>query len=81
MFFLIADHLFDNPRDTGVADLAFTDKASVAENGDVVANFHQFFEAVGNIDNGDAATFKLFNNVKQNFDFRLAERRGGLIHN
>ena len=81
MFFLIADHLFDNPRNTGVADLAFADKAPVAENSDVVANFHQLFQTVGNIDNGDAAAFKLFDHVKQDFDFRLAERGSGFIHN
>ena len=81
VLFLIADHLFDDPRNAGVADVALADKATVAENGDVVANLHQLFEAMRNIDNGDAAALKLLDDLKQHFDLGLAQRRGGFIHN
>ena len=81
MLFLIADHLFNDPRNTGIADGPFADKTAIAENGNVVANFHQFFQTMGDIDDGDAAPFKLPDNIEQDFDFRLAEGGGGLIHN
>ncbi len=47
----------------------------------MVANFHQFFQTMRDINDGDAAPFKLSDNIEQDFDFRLAEGGGGLIHN
>ncbi|VGQ03750.1 hypothetical protein SB00610_05060 [Klebsiella quasipneumoniae subsp. similipneumoniae] len=80
MFFLIADHLLDDPRHAGVADVTLADKAAVAENGDVVADLHQLFEAMRDIDNGHAAALKLRDHLEQHFHLRLAQRRGGFVH-
>ncbi len=80
VFFLITDHLLDDPRYAGVADVTLADKATVAENGDVVANLHQLFEAMRDIDDGHAAALKLRDHLEQHFDLRLAQRRGGLVH-
>ena len=38
---------------TGIAHGAFTNKATITENGDEIANLHQLFQTMGDINDGD----------------------------
>ncbi len=81
VLFLIPNHLLDDPGHAGLLNGALADKAAIAEDGDVIANLHQLFQPVRDVDNGDATALKLGDNVKQHPHFRLAQRAGGLVHN
>ena len=81
MFFLITDHLLDDPRNTGIAHGAFTNKATITENGDEIANLHQLFQTMGDINDGDTTALQLCDHIEKDFYFRLAEGRCRFIHN
>ncbi len=47
----------------------------------MIANLHQLFQPMRDVDNGDTAPLKLIDDVKQHFHFRLAQGAGRFIHN
>ena len=73
MFFLIANHLLNDPWNAGIADRSFTDKSTITEDSDVVTNFHQFFKTMRYIDDGNATPLELLNHIEQHLYLRLAE--------
>ncbi|MND83307.1 hypothetical protein D3C80_751620 [compost metagenome] len=64
-----ADHRTHNPLRIDIFDLFLAGDFSVAQNRDVIANPHQFFKTMRNIDDCNALAFQLGNHLEQNIDF------------
>ncbi|MCY1241251.1 hypothetical protein D9M72_541430 [compost metagenome] len=57
------------------------DILAIADDRDVVAEPHDFFHAVGNVDDGDATAFQPADDLEQDLGFAVAERRGRFVEN
>lgn len=74
------NHVADDFIQVGVRHVQLRHVRAVAHDGRAVADLHDLLEAVGNIDDGHAAPLQHADRVKQNFNFTVGQRRGGLIH-
>ncbi len=63
------DHRTHDPLRIDIFDLFLAGDFSVAQNRDVIANPHQFFETMRNIDDCHALLFQLGDYLEQNVDF------------
>ena len=75
-----ADHLGDDPRNVDIGDLRFSLKVAIPQHGDIVADAHDLFEAVGDVDDRDAALLEVVDDVEQGLHLGAAQRRAGLVH-
>jgi hypothetical protein len=75
-----ADHLRDDAVRIGFADFLGGDMAAVAQHRDVVAQGEEFLNAVGDVDERDAAGFQLAHELEEIGGFGGGERAGGLVH-
>ena len=78
---LTAEHLANDPRHIDGADRRFCLKASVAQNRNHVANCHQLFQPMRNINEGNALLRQVADDPEEDLNFGFTQRRGGLVKN
>ncbi len=80
IFQLTADHHFDQALFGQFADRAFSNKLTVAEHRDVIANLKDLFHAMRDIDDAAALRFQFVDHPEQRQRFGIGQRIGRLIH-
>ena len=76
----VADHALNDPVDLNVPDESRVDPAAVAQNGHPVANAHDLFQTMGNVDDGYALRAQIFDQLEEYLDLGVGERGGRLVH-
>ena len=74
-----ADHMPDNLIAVRFIDIQRRHTFAVAQNSCAIANTEDFFKAMADINDGDAAGFKLLDDIKQCVDLVIGQRRRRLI--
>jgi hypothetical protein len=75
-----SDHLLDDALGIRGGDGFGGDVFAVAQDGNGVAQAEDFFHAMGDVDDGDAAGFEFFEEREKMFAFADGERTGRLVH-
>src|SRR3989442_13910835 len=75
-----ADHLMNDAVGIGGRDAFGGNMPAIAQNGDGVAQAEYFFEAMGDVNYGDAALLELGEQRKKVLAFTGGKRTGGLVH-
>ncbi len=74
------DHRTNDPLRIDIFDFFLAGDFSVAQNGDVIADPHQFFETMRNIDDCHPLAFQFSNHLEQNIHFGCGKCRSRLVH-
>ena len=75
-----SDHLLDDALGIGGGDRFGRDVFAIAQDGNGVAKAKDFFHAMGDVDDGDAAGFEFFEEGEEVFAFPNGERAGWFVH-
>jgi hypothetical protein len=75
-----ADHRADDPFRVDVAHHGLAGDLAVTQYGDVIADPHQLFQPVRDIDDGDTLRLQFRDDLEEDFDFGRRQRRGRLVH-
>ena len=76
----VADHALNDPVDLNVPDESRVDPATVTQNGHPVANAHDLFQTMGNVDDGYALRAQILDQLEEYLDLGVGERGGRLVH-
>jgi hypothetical protein len=77
---ILADHVAHDPFEIDVLRLGRGGDRAVAQHHRVVGDLQRLFEMVRDIDDGDAATGEVANDLEQHAHLGRAQRRGRLVH-
>ncbi len=75
------NHRTHNPLRIDILDFFLPGDFPITQNRDVIANPHQLFQTMRDVDDCHALTFQLGNDLEKNVDFGCGKRRCRLIHN
>lgn len=73
-------HFFHDPADGNILNLRIGHPFAIPQDGYIIADADDFLQAMGNIDDGDAALFQILDQFKQHLDLRIGKRGCGFIH-
>ena len=74
-----ADHHRDHLVDRDVLDVDGVNVLAVTEDREAVADLHNFFQTVGDVNDGDAFVFQFADDVEQGVDLFFGQRRGRFV--
>ena len=75
-----SDHHLHEIVDLQFADVAAADPFAVAQDRDPVADLLHLVQAMGDVDDGEAARLQVGDDAEQALDFALGQRGGRLVH-
>ena len=75
-----AQHVADDPGNADLRPGASRLKVAIAQHREIVADTHQLFQPVRDVDDGDAFPLQLLDDSEQDFDLGGRKRRRRLVH-
>ena len=77
---VLSNHILYDPAELNVLYISICNVFSIAKNGNMIANLHDFFQTMGNIYDGNSGFQKLSHNLEKYLNLCGRKRGRRLIH-